>query len=272
MNCLTKTDRKLNVRTKPVLVHNKTSKLTVLFVLLGAVVIVVPMLIEQVYAKTFAIAQVKGPGKFGDFIGQMSEGKFIQGPTLSDDKKQIIWQTQGDPEGGNEVGRVKVAFDDGFVTFIWSNPTFGKNTCSVLYFAGTFAECKINENGEGATVSYFVSRTSIPGSHPGSCQTGTEKNDNLVGTSGDDCLVGGKGNDRIAGLAGNDKLNGGDGKDLLVGGDGNDELTGGKGSDSFNCGAGNDKITDFNPSEGDKKTADCEQSGHGLGDASGGFQ
>jgi len=67
-------------------------------------------------------------------------------------------------------------------------------------------------------------------------------------------------------------LNGGDGKDLLVGGDGNDELTGGKGADSFDCGAGNDKISDFSPSEGDKKTNDCEQFGHGLGEPSGGFQ
>jgi Ca2+-binding RTX toxin-like protein len=45
---------------------------------------------------------------------------------------------------------------------------------------------------------------------------------------------------------------------LLTGGNGNDELTGGKGADSFLCGAGNDKITDFNASEGDKKTNDCE--------------
>jgi Ca2+-binding RTX toxin-like protein len=106
----------------------------------------------------------------------------------------------------------------------------------------------------------------------GNCVTGTQKSDNLIGTSKDDCIDGEKGNDKIAGLAGNDKLNGGGGKDLLVGGDGNDGLTGGKGADIFNCGAGNDKITDFNPSEGDKKTNDCEQFGHGLGDASGGFQ
>jgi len=106
----------------------------------------------------------------------------------------------------------------------------------------------------------------------GSCLTGTQKNDNLIGSSGNDCIDGKRGNDKISGLAGNDKVIGGDGKDLLVGGKGNDELTGGKGTDSFQCGAGNDKITDFNPSEGDKKTSDCEQFGHGLGDASGGFQ
>ena len=55
------------------------------------------------------------------------------------------------------------------------------------------------------------------------------------------------------------KLNGNDGNDLLSGGNGNDELTGGKGADKFDCGAGKDKITDFNPSECDIKSTDCEQ-------------
>ena len=91
------------------------------------------------------------------------------------------------------------------------------------------------------------------------CTLGTENKDNLIGTSNNDCINGKGGNDKIAGLAGNDKLNGGDGKDLLNGGNGNDDLTGGMGADLFQCGAGNDKITDFKPSEGDKKTNDCEQ-------------
>ena len=91
------------------------------------------------------------------------------------------------------------------------------------------------------------------------CTLGTENNDNLVGTSNDNCINGKGGNDKIAGLAGNDKLNGDDYKDLLSGGNGNDELTGGNGADLFQCGAGIDKITDFKPSEGDKKTNDCEQ-------------
>jgi Ca2+-binding RTX toxin-like protein len=111
-----------------------------------------------------------------------------------------------------------------------------------------------------------------PNTNDGDCVTGTQKNDKLIGTTGNDCIEGKGGNDKIAGLAGNDKLNGGDGKDLLVGGDGNDELTGGTGADSFNCGAVNDKIGDFSPSEGYKKTNDCEQFGHGLGEPSGGFQ
>ena len=47
-------------------------------------------------------------------------------------------------------------------------------------------------------------------------------------------------------------MNGGEGKDSLAGADGNDELTGGPGPDTFVCGSGTVKITDFNPSEGDK--------------------
>ncbi|HEY7109016.1 MAG TPA: calcium-binding protein [Nitrososphaeraceae archaeon] len=92
-----------------------------------------------------------------------------------------------------------------------------------------------------------------------SCIVGNDKDNDLTGSRENDCINGRKGNDRIVGLTGNDKLLGGEGKDSLVGADGNDELTGGLGPDSIACGAGNDKITDFKPSEGDKKSDDCEQ-------------
>jgi Ca2+-binding RTX toxin-like protein len=89
--------------------------------------------------------------------------------------------------------------------------------------------------------------------------SGTSANNLIDGEGGNDILNGLAGNDKIIGGDGNDKMNGGDGKDFLIGGNGNDELTGGKGADLFQCGAGTDKITDFKPSEGDKKTSDCEQ-------------
>ena len=44
----------------------------------------------------------------------------------------------------------------------------------------------------------------------------------------------------------------------VIGGEGNDILTGGKGTNRFICGGGEDTITDFNETEGDTKTADCE--------------
>ena len=44
----------------------------------------------------------------------------------------------------------------------------------------------------------------------------------------------------------------------IIGGDGDDLLTGGEGPNRFVCGGGEDTITDYNESEGDTKTADCE--------------
>lgn len=89
------------------------------------------------------------------------------------------------------------------------------------------------------------------------CPRGTTRAE-IVGSASNDKLIGGDGDDIIDGGKGNDKLNGGNGKDLLVGGGGNDILTGGKGADKFQCGGGNDRITDFDPSQGDIKSSDCE--------------
>jgi hypothetical protein len=44
----------------------------------------------------------------------------------------------------------------------------------------------------------------------------------------------------------------------VIGGEEDDLLTGGKGANRFVCGGGEDTITDYNESEGDTKTADCE--------------
>jgi Ca2+-binding RTX toxin-like protein len=44
----------------------------------------------------------------------------------------------------------------------------------------------------------------------------------------------------------------------VIGGAEDDLLTGGKGANRFVCGGGEDTITDYNETEGDTKTADCE--------------
>ena len=45
---------------------------------------------------------------------------------------------------------------------------------------------------------------------------------------------------------------------VVLGGEGNDVLTGGQGASRFVCGGGEDTITDYDESEGDSKTEDCE--------------
>lgn len=72
-------------------------------------------------------------------------------------------------------------------------------------------------------------------------------------------------NDQLNGGANdvsNDLLHGGYGDDTISGGADNDVLYGSVGADSFKCGTGNDRIIDFNPSEGDTKSNDCENIGY----------
>lgn len=71
-------------------------------------------------------------------------------------------------------------------------------------------------------------------------------------------MSGGPGNDSLFGGTGRDNINGEDGNDNLYGGLGNDILYGGKGKDYFNCGLGKDNIADFNTTEGDGKSYNCE--------------
>jgi hypothetical protein len=44
----------------------------------------------------------------------------------------------------------------------------------------------------------------------------------------------------------------------VIGGEGDDLLTGGEGAQRFVCGGGEDTILDYDESEGDTKTEDCE--------------
>jgi Ca2+-binding RTX toxin-like protein len=62
----------------------------------------------------------------------------------------------------------------------------------------------------------------------------------------------------LLGGPGDDSISGEDGNDNLFGGSGDDILSGGKGKDYFNCGLGEDNILDFNATEGDGKSYNCE--------------
>jgi RTX calcium-binding nonapeptide repeat (4 copies) len=92
-------------------------------------------------------------------------------------------------------------------------------------------------------------------------------NDLVFAGPGDDTVYGGDGNNQLFGDDGNDNLVGGSDDDLLVGGPGNDRLygntgddilQGGPGADYFDCGDGLDTVIDYNPSQGDVVSSNCE--------------
>jgi Ca2+-binding RTX toxin-like protein len=87
---------------------------------------------------------------------------------------------------------------------------------------------------------------------------GGEGDDELDGGTGPDKEYGEGGNDVLFGGIGNDTLSGGPGNDDLIGGPGADIVEGGLGTDYFNCGTGIDKIIDFNASQGDIRSSNCD--------------
>ena len=91
---------------------------------------------------------------------------------------------------------------------------------------------------------------------------GTEADDNMKGDVEYNAMNGLWGNDQMSGGGSFDSLHGGYGNDQLSSGPGDDLLYGSVGADTFRCGTGNDRITDFNPSEGDTKSNDCENIGY----------
>lgn len=89
---------------------------------------------------------------------------------------------------------------------------------------------------------------------------------------GKDVLIGGPNDDILVGYRGNDELYGGLGDDWLrdfapsnstdvnkfFGNEGNDLLVGGGGKDIFYCGEGMDVIVNFNKTNADQSSSDCE--------------
>src|SRR5919112_582004 len=125
---------------------------------------------------------------------------------------------------------------------------------STFFHENLFAS-SINANAQLTTDAQ--SSTNAPPT-ASSKQTGTPGDDNLRGTEQNDVLVGLAGNDIIVGQAGNDNIDGSEGNDYLIGGPGADTLAGGLGQDKFICGQGKDAMLDFNATEGDSRTVDCE--------------
>lgn len=118
--------------------------------------------------------------------------------------------------------------------------------------------------GSGDSGSRITSQSSSTTSGSSSMMTSSSSNGNgqtTVSSSngqGKSTICGGPGNDILSGGSGDDIIYGGKGNDKLFGNGGDDVLVGGPGADYFDCGPGKDTIRDFNPSEGDTKTNDCE--------------
>ena len=157
---------------------------------------------------------------------------------------------------------------------------------TIFFFTNSyvFALNKITDNHESnqfliiPNTILSISQSSIEqflGTDNNDTLIGSDKNELIEGLDGDDNIAGGEGddfieagdgddlsisgndgNDYIVGGKGNDVLSGNDGNDTIIGSEGNDILAGGRGSDQFEC-EGDDTITDFNESEGDKKSQDC---------------
>jgi Ca2+-binding RTX toxin-like protein len=87
---------------------------------------------------------------------------------------------------------------------------------------------------------------------------GNDGDDTIQEADGSGQVYGNDGNDVLSGGFEPDYLSGGDGNDELYGGDDDDTLRGGDGADYFDCGTGFDTILDFDSSEGDTHSTDCE--------------
>ena len=91
--------------------------------------------------------------------------------------------------------------------------------------------------------------------------------DTVYSGSGDDTIYGGDGNNQLNGQDDNDSIVGGPLNDLVIGGPGDDRLygnggddvlIGGAGVDYFDCGDGIDTIIDYNLSQSDIISNNCE--------------
>jgi hypothetical protein len=142
------------------MMQKNSVKLTMLSVIVGMMIFLVPILTEKADARTTATATMSGCCFFYDVRGHMTLGKFVVPPTTQAGPI-IKWVTAGNLFlGGSEVGSVtaNVRFGNvqGSVEFKFSNPHIGSNTCDVKTFGQIKATCSISR-GDFATATYHVS-------------------------------------------------------------------------------------------------------------------
>ena len=156
------------------------------------------------------------------------------------------------------------------------NPSNTPATTASLKQTGTPGDDNIRGGDENDVLVGLAGNDIIVGQAGNDNIDGSEGNDYLIGSPGNDSLAGGAGIDILEGNAGNDNIYGSEGNDYLIGGQGADTLkgvagndtliggpgadilAGGLGQDKFICGPGKDTMLDFNATEEDSRTIDCE--------------
>jgi hypothetical protein len=147
-------------------VHNKTAKLAMLIVLVGAMILLVSMLPEQAYARTVGTAWTLSFGHdppFTNVKGHLEAGKRIKHPRLLGNGHGIEWETAGSGLfSGDERGTVEADFGPGgHVIFKWTNPTKGENHCLLGWTGKVYTvPCTITQHSglyDPAQANYRVS-------------------------------------------------------------------------------------------------------------------
>jgi hypothetical protein len=132
-----------------------TTKLVVLFGFLGLMMVfLVPILAEKAEGRTTAVATTNA--FFSDIKSQLSAGKFLVWP-IQPTPSTMTWVTAGGGHfGGDEEGFVSAKVGPYLVKLHFSNPSNGKNTCTVEAPSQLFATCGITQ-GTYSEAFYFVS-------------------------------------------------------------------------------------------------------------------
>jgi hypothetical protein len=132
----------------------RTTKISVLFVLVG-MILLVPLLAEEAQARIDGFGRIQN-GQFTNVQGHMDVGSFLSYPKIADNGKQIHWATKGDKfPAGDEKGSVTARVGDARVTVYFNNPKSGPNTCDTRATHGLTVTCSIS-GGNSATARFNV--------------------------------------------------------------------------------------------------------------------
>ena len=133
------------------MICDKTTKFALLFALVGAMMVVVPMLTEQAYARTEGRANTLSTfdPPFTNVIGKLDAGKWLIHPRVIAGGLAIEWATAGSGLfGGDEKGSILANVGPSrHVTFSWTNPDKGPNTCKTQWNGNLgAAPCQITQD------------------------------------------------------------------------------------------------------------------------------